>query len=334
MYKYIIFVVCTLLLVSCSPDDDIKRELIEIKKLLSEINSKLPKSKESPELLRPSNFPTLKKKSLNHEAFDKIQLPENPSKKDILQYFREIARATQGQTTFSESDPQVHMLIEVGHENLKYLVSYNADRPVNMYFIAAIRELTREEDKELILNFLPRKKDLVKVVIDKNWQEDAKPILISELNELPPYLPTEWIRAVASLDDPCTHEGLKNYLIYGSNRSWTYKAIISNTTIPNLKEAIGEAWTNARKEPSEYSRNSFAPIAASYGHVDALGVIVQALDSSDRFGSGIRDARKYIFQLTEIRGTNDEIRSWYKKNKDKLVFNTELEKFIIKQQIS
>jgi hypothetical protein len=327
----IILIFGALFITSCSSEnDDIKKELIEIRKLLAEINKKLPSEEKDSELIRPSFSPSIGGKKLNMEALDKIDLPDNPSKSDILKYFRQIVRATQNQRSFSESDPQVYMLLEVGHENLEYLVSYNADHMVDMYFTAAIKELAQEEDKELILSYLPRKRDLVKVVVAKRWEVDAKQILTSELAELPQHLPTEWVSAVASFDEPCTYDSLKNYLIYGSNRSWTYKAIKNNTSIEDLKTTVGEAWENAKKAHSEWDKNSFAPIAASYGHVDALEVIVNSLDSPSS-GPSVYQPRKLMFQYSEIRGTNDEIRKWFKINKSNLVFNEEIEKFIIKQ---
>ncbi len=317
-------------LTSCSSDnDELQKELVEIKKLLAEINKKLPSKEKDSELIKPSFSPSIGSKKLNMEALDKISLPDNPTKKDILKYFREIARATQNQRSFSESDPQVYMLLEVGHENLEYLVSYNADHMVDMYFTAAIKELAQDEDKELILSYLPRKRDLVKVVVAKRWEEDAKQILTSELAELPQYLPTSWVSAVASFDDPCTYDNLKNFLIYGSNRSWTFKAIKNSTSIDDLKDTVDEAWQNAKKSRSEWDKNSFAPIAASYGHVDALEVIVNSLDSPSSDPS-VYQPRKQIFQYTEIRGTNDEIRKWFKKNQSNLIFDKEIEKFKIK----
>ncbi|MDH3349872.1 MAG: hypothetical protein OEM02_17425 [Desulfobulbaceae bacterium] len=332
MKKYLMIIIsAALVITACSSDNgDVKKELTEIKKILVEINQKLPSKEADNELIRPSITTPLGGKKLDLNALDKIKLPENPSKNQILKYFREIAQATQNQRSFSESDPQVYMLMEVGHENLEYLVSYNADHMVDMYFTAAIKELAQEEDKELILSYLPRKRDLVKVVVGKRWEEDAKQILISELTELPQYLPTEWVSAVASFDEPCTYDSLKNYLIYGSNRTWTYKAIKNGTSITGLKEAVDEAWKNAKKDHSEWDKFSFAPIAVSYGHVDALEVIISSLDSPSNTPS-VYQPRQHIFQYTEFRGSNDKIRKWFKQNKSKLVFDEENEKFIIKQ---
>ena len=326
-----ILIFALLVMSSCySDNEDIKKELVEIKKLLAEINQKLPSESNSDELTRPIITDRMSNKKLDFDALDKIKLPDDPSKSDILKFFREIAKATQNQRAFSESDPQVYMLMEVGHKNLKYLVSYNADHMVDMYFMAAIKELAQNEDKDLILSYLPIKRELVKVVVAKRWEEDAKQILTSELAELPQYLPTEWINAVASFDDPCTFDSLKNYLIYGSNRSWTFESIKNNTSMTDLKEAVDEAWTNAKKSHGNWEKNSFAPIIVSYGHIDALEAIIDSLDSSPS-GSSVYQPRKHIFQYTEVRGTNDEIRKWFKQNKSNLIFDEQHEKFIVKQ---
>ncbi len=316
---------------SCSSEkDEVQNELVEIRKLLEEINVKLSLKETESNLLKPNGSPMHVEKNLDVDALDNILLPENPSKKDILKYLREITKATQSQRSFSASDPQVYMLTEVGHENLKYLLSYKTDHMSDMHFNAAITNLAKEEDKELILRYLPVKKRLIEVVVAKHWQEDAKLILNSELAELPQYLPTEWINAVASFDEPCTYDNLKNFLIYGSNRSWTYKAIINSTSIEDLDDTVTEAWENAKKEHGGWDRSSFAPVAASYGHVDALETIIDSLDSPSDSHTSVYQPRKHIFEFTEIRGTNDEIRKWFKENRMNLIFDKQIEKFKIK----
>ena len=100
----------------------------------------------------------------------------------------------------------------------------------------------------------------------KDWEEDAREVLIEGLEEESNYLPTEWIKAVASLNDPETYEALQDYLIYGSNRNWTYEAI---KYLPefNLAEAVSLAWEEVTNGNRSHDAISFAPIAAEFGHV-------------------------------------------------------------------
>ena len=60
------------------------------------------------------------------EKLEEITLSENPSEKEIREYIRQIALVTAKQNSYSENDPQVVMLSEIGNENLELLLKYNA----------------------------------------------------------------------------------------------------------------------------------------------------------------------------------------------------------------
>ncbi len=56
------------------------------------------------------------------EALGKIKLPENPTKDQVRDYVAKIIAASRDQNTFSDSDPQVAMLQQVGPDNLDVLL--------------------------------------------------------------------------------------------------------------------------------------------------------------------------------------------------------------------
>ena len=219
------------------------------------------------------------------------------------------------------------MLTKIGNENLELLLKLNLNHQAEFYAIPAITQLTQLKDKELILKYLPFKKELVKVVIQKGWEEDAKMTLYNELRQIPQYLPTEWIQAIANLQEPCVYEDLKQYMILGSNKSWTYEAIKLLPGI-ELDDAVKEAWENAKRD--KWSRNSFAPIALAHGQSDALATIIDSLDSPPNNHNAVRYPRKHILQYTYASGSNNDIRSWYNKNKANIHFDKEKQKYIVK----
>ncbi len=334
--QQIVILLCLIFtLTSCSQDKEIKKELAEIKQLLTEINQKLERLENSNVNLNKNladsyqaDLP-FKKGAANIKALEKISLPEHPTKNQVLAYIKKICLASAEQRTFSDSDPQVSMLTQIGHENLELLLTAECSHSAEFYIIPAISLLARPEDKELILQYLSSKKDLIEVVIQKGWEKDAKSILYNELKQAPQYLPIEWIRAVANFQEPSAYEDLKQYLIFGSNKKWTYEAI---NTLPGIEieSAVIQAWENARRDP--WSRNAFAPIALAHGQSDALSVIVESLDSSPNDYNAVKYPRKYIRQYTNASGSSNDIRAWYNKNKSNLYFDKEKKKYIVKKQ--
>lgn len=332
IFKFVPICILSFLLVACSQDNATQKELAEIKQILSEINQKLGKNKSSTDNASDSIAESYKEalsfnnKGPNLEELDKIILPENSSEKDIIEYIKKIAMVSSKQSSYSDSDPQIFMLAKIGNENLELLLKKNINHQLDFYAIPAIARLAMPKDKELILKYLPFKKKLVKVVTQKGWEEDAKVILYNELRQIPHYLPTEWIKAIANLQESCIYEDLKQYLILGSNKTWTYEAIKLLPGI-ELDEAVIKAWENAKRD--EWAKNSFAPIALAHGQVDALAVIIESLDSSPNDHDAVRHPRKYILQYTYAMGSNNDIRSWYDENKKNLLFDTEKRKYIV-----
>ncbi len=327
---FLIFIIC-LLTASCSQDEATQKELVEIKKLLIEINQKLgdkPQNTNTGKTSAIDNYQAnfgIREKGADIEELNKIILPENPSPKQVRDYIRKIGIASAKQRSYSERDPQVYMLSQVGNENLELLLNANLNHQSKFYAIPAITALAEEKDKDLILKYLPFNKDLVKVVIQKNWEEDAKPILYNELREVPHYLPTEWIRAIVNLEESCIYDDLKQYLILGSNKSWTYETIKMLPDI-ELEDAIFEAWQNAKHD--KWPLASFAPIALAYGHADAIPIIIDSLDSSPNDHDAVRHPRKHILQYTYAKGSNDDLRNWYIENKNNFEFDKEKRKYI------
>ena len=335
MKNFKIISICFLgfLMSSCSQDNSTQKELVEIKKILIEINQKLGDSKKLNEnksnnlsenyrasLLRKIDRPNL-------EKLNEISLPDNPTKDQITEYIRKIEAVSATQTSYSDADPQIFMLERVGNKNLELLLKENLDSSANFYAIIAVINLAEEKDKELILKYLPFKKELVKVVIKKGWEKDARIILYDELRQIPEYLPAEWIQAIANLQEECIYEDLKQYMIFSSNKARTYEAIRRLPGI-DLDDAVKQAWENAKQD--EWSRNSFAPIALAYGQNDALEMVVESLDSSPNDYNVIRYPRKYILQYTYASGSNRDLQDWYNKNKDRLYFDKEKKKYIVK----
>ena len=205
------------------------------------------------------------------EKLSQIKLPVNPTKEQIAGYVAGIAEVSLGQTSFSIDDPQIVMLLQVGAGNIDVLLG--APSQLAYYAEQVVSVLAEDEHKQLILDALANHPALIRLVIQKGWLDDARGILIRELQKRPGYLPRLWIEAVASFRDPQTYEDLKAYLVNGANRQWTYH-VLSQIPDLNLTQAVGQAWAKAKAGCSDLERAAMAKIAQQYGHPDAFGVAI------------------------------------------------------------
>jgi hypothetical protein len=260
-----------------------------------------------------------------------IKLPDDPTKEQVREYVGDVLRAFPTTVIwFSFGDPHQRMLEKVGHENLDVLLEYVVGRQYSVPSLSgAIAALTRDDDKERILAELPRSHSLINVVLERGWTQDARQTLIDGLRQKPGLLPPEWVRTVASFEDPATYEALVNYFIHGAHRHDTYKAL-KNLPAIDLTDAVGRAWREARWD-NPWETRQMAEIAMQHGHIDALGYLVEQLDDDGFAPLGFSRARGLVLIYTEARGTNEDIRVWFDENRDKLVFDPGTRKYVIRE---
>ena len=246
----------------------------------------------------------------------------------VIRRFKEvvsqIAAASRGQTAFSFEDPQIEMLARVGAENLDVLL--NAPATLSFYVAEVAARYASDDTKALILDALRRHVELIGVVVQRGWVEDARAILIAGLREHRNYLPSQWIAAVASLRDPRTYDDLIAYLINGQDQVRTYRALQSLPGI-NLAAAVDKAWQTAKTACRTANRTSFTPVALATGHPDALQIAVDSLQRPRTDREWMPGARQVILQHTTARGTDAQIIAWYEQHKRGLVFDAATGKF-------
>jgi len=312
----------------------LRQEVAELKRTVAALQARLDGRDESaepsvPEWLWPPGF---EGSGVDHEALSRIKLPENPTEAQAREYVSRILAASEGQRTFSSGDPQVLMLTLVGPEHVDVLVrAANWTPMADVHVVPAIRRLAGPEHKDLILDALPRLPELVRVVLDRGWLDDARETLVAGLRHHPDYLPTEWTEAVASFRDPDTYEELKHYLVYGTNRVQTYRAIRDLPGI-ELSDAIADAWRHASH--SKWEATSMAPVAMEYGHLDALAYAVRTLTDPSP-----SDQRRYdswrlwgaVGRHTNAPRSAEELKRWFAENKDNLIFDPETKMFRVKE---
>jgi hypothetical protein len=166
------------------------------------------------------------------------------------------------------------------------------------------------------------------VVVRYHWEQDAKPILVSVLNTPSErYLPRQWTLTVAQFKDPATYPALKAYLVRTSNRQVVFNQIHKLPGI-DLQPAIDEAWAQAKLDGLGEMRNC-AGFAATNGHADALGVLVDVLRQSDVRGNDAERALTFVRRATSVKGEAADLVAWYDANASHLVFDPATHKFSV-----
>jgi hypothetical protein len=271
-----------------------------------------------------------KKDKPDLELLSKITLPKSASKQQVREYINAIALASRNQQNYQVSDPQTAMLVEVGYDNIDDLVfAIQGSDYTQMYLVAAIKTLARNEDREKIIAALDGRQRLVEVITAKGWAADAQGVLIKKLHENPGYLPYEWIAAVASLQTPSTYDDLINYFMNGSNRRMTYK-YISRLPGIDLTQAAPVAWERSRND--KYEMADLTEAALSAGYQPALDFVFETLDANNGMQPSQYSGRALIFQFTAIQGSNGELKKWYEANRKNLSFDPKLKRFSVNKK--
>ncbi len=300
------------------------RELKEIRKLLEGRPARAPAPAPVCAVPEETDF-----RGPDREALAEIRLPDDPTPDQVRQYVAEIREVSQGQRRWGTGDPQVEMLTRLGPENFPIILeSARRDTRQDFHLREALKRLARPEHKELILEALPEVEVLVEAIIDNNWLEDARDILIERVRARPPHLSRQWIRAVASFRDPDTYDDLIELFVFSGMPSMVFP-ILKDIPDLELDDAVERAWRRARFT-GHHMQTSMAPIALEYGYPDALELAIRDLDKTT--GVRIFNARDLVLRFTDARGSDEEIRKWYEENKDRLVFDPERRRFVVGEE--
>ncbi len=265
------------------------------------------------------------------EALAQITLPDSPTKEQAREYVAKIMATSKGQNSFGSDDPQVAMLQRVGPDNLDVLIdAYGRRGPGSFYLENAIAHLARPEHKAMVLKMLPAIPELAEVVVTYGWQEDAKDTLINGLETTRNYLPREWIQAAASLKSPEAVKALKQYMVQGQSRQEAYEALRMMPDAGELAPTVAAAWEAARFDNS-WQRAEMAQIAVGYGHVDALGCLIDQISAEDESYYDKGRLRSLVLRYSPARGSDQAMAEWFNENRDSIAWDAEAKVYRVKE---
>jgi hypothetical protein len=220
------------------------------------------------------------------------------TKDEARNYVRLILDGIGGKrrTVFNSNDLEIELLASIGEQNVDVLLSES--RPGSVFYtVGAVAKLVTEKDKANILKYLDSIPELIIVVRQADWTDEARPILVQGLARHSS-LPLDWIEAVAELKDSSTSPNLMFYM----DRAWPYMQwdiyqIIKDVPGLDLTELVAERWEQAQL--LEYTKNMFAPVAAAHGHADALEHLTGLLEDAR--------GRRLMLQVMVNRGINYDL---------------------------
>lgn len=257
----------------------------------------------------------------------KITLPANATEPQVRSYIDAIMVASRKQTSWSDRDPQVGMLAAVGEQNIGVLAdyaSYYQSTGAGTYFTDAIKQVAGPGDAAEVLKALPLDHDLVSLVVKYEWEPQAKDTLVTVLGQKNRYLPDDWIKAVAALQDPATYPDLKSYLAVCDSPQKTYDAIKQLPGL-DLSDTVDGMWSKARYG-KPYEMLKVCSMAAEHGHADAIAKAAELI-KTDKNARQVKRAREIVTKFTPATGDDAALVGWVEGNQGKLVFDKGTGKF-------
>ena len=216
----------------------------------------------------------------------------------------------------------------IRHENIGLVIDqlegdYPGWHPI---LIDALKRVVTEQDKPLILGRLAVEHDLIAFVRIHHWEQDAKAILVGQIESSSGYMPVEWIEALAQLKDPSTYPALKSSFVNGWNRHQTYRVI---ALLPGmeLSRELPLAWEKAHASSSGYEVAYLTGPLLEVGYPPAIDYVMNQLRNPSTIPITILDPDLLSARYLDFSGTKEERLAFWDKHEKKLKFDPERRKF-------
>ena len=280
---------------------------------------------------RGGNVPTVSRVA-DLNTLDKITLPVPATRDQTRNYISSILLASAQGEAFTDHDPQIRMLEQVGPQNVDLLIDLTRTSH-SFYLNWAIRDLVREDHRDLVIAAFPSNHDLIDVIVGHHWEKDASAALLAALagngtdgTSLQNIERGDAIAvALASLKDPKTYPVLSTYYVQRPDR----RLFDTLAACPgfDVKAMVDAAWQNRVHAQEWEIRNVLGP-AFQFNEPDVLNTALKLLKTNDRYTEQMVD--KTLRTYTPVVGSNEsELIAWITAHKDKLVFDPAAKKFVL-----
>lgn len=255
-------------------------------------------------------------------ALEEIVLKENGTPEDVKKYIDDIYKISLKKKAYSDRIPEIDKLCKIDSKYIPLMLNSTHAKDSHRFFhamLTAIKRNIKDSQKQLVIDKLSSTPELIQIVIDKGWLNDAKEILYSSIKSRERYYNTEWINAVSQVADKTIYPYLIHYLVHGMNRFWTFEYIKDLPSI-DLKESVQYLWKNRNKlnHHSEYDELEIAKIATIYGHKDALTILIRKLNAPKEERWGVEEI---LNNYVDVPVNEYDIMKWFEDNKGKITYD-------------
>lgn len=305
----------------------------------AELDAALKKAKEQRELERQIEAARQERERDLTTQINAIKLPDNPSRKDSIDYVRALrVKAEQMWEVDGPREPLIAKMQAVPAVHVDLVVTeYAMDTRL---FVAAKKRLVAlnlddQTLKQRIIENLSTNPDAIGLVVRNGWCESVKPVIVDKVLKAEGELDKAWFNAAVEIKEPKLYPKLHELTV---NAKQPLELLEMLQALPDydLTNTIDRIWRLERRtnrtqigdqvsEPNRFTKYELARIATQQGSIDALGWLIDRLpdayDFSNAYPDAVNTGRLRVIPYIDYRGDNQQIKAWYKSNRDKLVFD-------------
>lgn len=293
-------------------------------------------------------------------------LPDTPSRDDYRRYVARIAASHKGdgENEFGVSEQHaIELLYAVEPAHVDLLLAQLSQLPVRtsderisrnrIVFIQAVAALACEQNRSQIAAALSHAPELLDVVLGHRWERDAAPHIVAMLRRNDPELDPKWFYAAAALQDSTVYPLLDTYLQqryvpqYAAAGGWG--AFITTVILGGQSDGsilysalallpadvrmdmLAAVWQRTRND--RCNGEELRLLALRNGMTAALGEYIAVWRTEGDTSSVMLNIPLPLLvrAFVDIEGDSATIAAWYQNNRERIVFNPIIGRFVVSQ---
>lgn len=190
-----------------------------------------------------------------------------------------------------------------------------------------------EPAKANVISHLEEQPRIIQAITFYGWVEDVREQIITKINRDSPNVDFDWFEAAVELNEPTLYPKLNDIAINADDARGMIDLL---KTLPDydLNSTIIAHWEVTRKDEYDFRMRKIAPVAAAVGSQTALAFMIEDLAGNRLYpraglSNSINQDRLAILNLIDFRGTTAQIVAWHETNKDNIVFDYQINRFIV-----
>ena len=243
---------------------------------------------------------------LSREVLASFTLSDHASRAAVEAYIRRIAETIPANIgSWKVTDKRVEALAQVPPQQLPALLAAletYPQGPMHSFIESAIPLVAQPDQEKIILPLLVKHPQLIEVIEQQHWQQQAKPQILAWLTEKQDVrflsLAAPFVRALLTEPDPDDYPLVKEVFLRSKCGYWQrdlYQAV-ENAPGLDLDQLVTTVW----KRGGAYEGwEAFAPIAAQYGHADALAAVIARVPDHPPSHLPAAKARTWLAERTD-----------------------------------